>query len=220
MMAKALVGIALFFFPSLVMAQLSFGIRAGMTNSAYSYQATAGTRSKKVDGVTAPTFAFVLEYFDSKNAGVELNLQQLTLGFTQVNDVGEINHTEFTYLKLPLLASIFAGKSGRFQVKIGPHVGLLRKAEDLTRSYSGSTPKELPTYGQPGDAPNTRMYGLTAGAGISKLFGKSTLAAEVRFAYDFTNPESQERIFDLNSTNLEFTLAYLFRIKEGKQKTP
>jgi hypothetical protein len=64
------------------------------------------------------------------------------------------------------------------------------------------------------------MYGLTGGAGISKLFGKSTLSAEARFAYDFTNPESQDRIFDMSSTNLEFTLAYLFRVKERTQKTP
>lgn len=60
------------------------------------------------------------------------------------------------------------------------------------------------------------MYGMTAGAGISKLFGKSTISGEVRFAYDFTNPEAQDRIYDMNSTNLEFTLAYLFRIREPK----
>jgi hypothetical protein len=46
------------------------------------------------------------------------------------------------------------------------------------------------------------------------------LSAEARFAYDFTNPESQDRIFDMSSTNLEFTLAYLFRVKERTQKTP
>ena len=39
---------------------------------------------------------------------------------------------------------------------------------------------------------------------------------EVRFSYDFTNPEGQDRIFDMSSTNLEFTLAYLFRIKDSK----
>ncbi len=162
----------------------------------------------------------MLEYFDSKNAGVELNVQQLTLGFAQVNDADKVNQSEFTYLKIPVLASIFAGRSGRFQIKFGPHFGLLRQAEDITREYSGATPKELPTFGQPADVPRKRMYGLTGGAGISKLFGKSTLSAEVRFAYDFTNPESQDRIFDMKSTNLEFTLAYLFRVKERKQKTP
>ena len=215
-MAKLLFWIILFFLPGIVTAQLSFGIRGGVTTSSYSYQATAGTRSKNVEGIAAPTFAVVLEYFDSKNAGVEINVQQLTLGFAQVNDAGQVNQTEFTYLKFPVLASIFAGRSGRFQVKFGPHFGVLRRVKDLSREYSGAIPKELPTYGQPADAPNKRMYGLTGGAGISKLFGKSTLAAEVRFAYDFTNPESQDRIFEMSSTNLEFTIAYLFRMKERK----
>lgn len=219
-MVKLFFWVTLFFLPAIATAQLSFGIRGGMSTSSYSYQATAGTRSKNIEGIAAPTFAVVLEYFDSKNAGVELNLQQLKLGFAQVNDAGQVNQTEFTYLKIPILASIFAGRSGRFQIKFGPHFGVLRQAEDLKREFSGAIPKELPTYGQPADSPNKRMYGLTGGAGISKLFGKSTLSAEARFAYDFTNPESQDRIFEMSSTNLEFTLAYLFRIKERKQKTP
>jgi hypothetical protein len=219
-MYKKCFAFVLFLLPGLVWAQLSVGIRGGLATSSYSYQATAGTRVKKVDGIAAPTFALVLEYFDSKNAGVELNLQQITLGFAQVNDAGKVNQTEFSYLKVPILASIFAGRSGRFQIKFGPHFGVLRQAEDLTREYSGAIPKELPTFGQPADTPNKRMYGLTGGAGISKLFGKSTLSAEARFAYDFTNPESQDRIFDMSSTNLEFTLAYLFRVKERPQKTP
>lgn len=219
-MVKKLFVLVFLLLPGLVWAQLSIGVRGGLSSSSYSYQATAGTRVKKVDGIAAPTFAVVLEYFDSKNAGVELNIQQITLGFAQVNDAGKVNQTEFSYLKFPILASIFAGRSGRFQIKFGPHFGVLRQAEDLTREYSGATPKELPTFGQPADAPNTRMYGLTGGAGISKLFGKSTLSAEARFAYDFTNPESKDRIFDMSSTNLEFTLAYLFRVKERTQKTP
>jgi hypothetical protein len=219
-MDKKLLVLVFLLLPGIAFAQLSIGIRGGLSSSSYSYQATAGTRVKKVEGIAAPTFAVVLEYFDSKNAGVELNIQQLTLGFAQVNDAGKVNQTEFTYLKFPILASIFAGRSGRFQIKFGPHFGMLRHVEDLTREYSGATPKELPTFGQPSDAPNKRMYGLTGGAGISKLFGKSTLSAEARFAYDFTNPESQDRIFDMSSTNLEFTLAYLFRVKERTQKTP
>lgn len=220
MTAKKLVLLALFFLPGMAWAQLSLGIRGGFTTSSYSYQATAGTRVKKVEGIAAPTFALVLEYFDSKNAGIEVNLQQLTLGFKQVNDAGKVNHTEFNYLKVPLMASIFAGRSGRFQIKFGPHFGFLQQVNDLSREYAGATPKELPTFGQPADSPNKRMYGLTGGAGISKLFGKSTLSAEARLAYDFTNPESQDRIFDMSSTNLEFTLAYLFRVKERTQKTP
>lgn len=217
---KKLVLLVLVLLPGMAWAQLSLGIRGGLTTSSYSYQATAGTRVKKVDGISAPTFALVLEYFDSKNAGVELNIQQLTLGFAQVNDAGKVNQTEFTYLKIPVLGSVFAGRSGRFQIKFGPHFGVLRQADDISREYSGATPKELPTFGQPADAPRKRMYGLTGGAGISKLFGKSTLSAEARFGYDFTNPESQDRIFDMSSINLEFTLAYLFRVKERKQKTP
>jgi hypothetical protein len=219
-MVKKLLLLVFILLPGMAWAQLSLGIRGGLTTSSYSYQATAGTRVKKVEGVAAPTFALVVEYFDSKNAGVELNVQQITLGFNQVNDAGKVNQTEFTYLKIPVLASIFAGRSGRFQIKFGPHFGVLRQSEDLKREFSGATPKELPTFGQPADSPKKGMYGLTGGAGISKLFGKSTLSAEARFAYDFTNPESQDRIFDMSSTNLEFTLAYLFRVKERKSKTP
>ncbi len=203
--------------PIAASAQLSVGIRGGYATSSYSYQATASNRSTTVDGIGAPTFAFVVEYFNSKNAGVELNIQQLTLGFRQANGDGELNQSELTYLKTPFLASFFAGRSGRFQIKFGPHLGYLLQAEDLTREYSGATPPELPTYGGEGDDPNKFMYGITAGAGISKLFGKSTISGEVRFAYDFTNPESQDRVFDMRSTNLEFTLAYLFRIKERKE---
>lgn len=215
-MQKILAILFLFALPIGAFAQLSVGIRGGYATSSYSYQATAATRSTSVDGIGAPTFSFVIEYFNSKNAGVELNFQQLTLGFRQSNEEEEINQTELTYLKLPFLASIFAGRSGRFQIKIGPHLGYLLKAEDITREFSGATPPELPTYGGASDEPNKFMYGITAGAGISKLFGKSTISGEVRFAYDFTNPESQDRIYDMHSTNLEFTLAYLFRIKERK----
>lgn len=216
-MQKILISLFLLALPLGVFAQLSVGIRGGYATSSYSYQATAATRSTSVDGIGAPTFAFVVEYFNSKNAGVELNFQQLTLGFRQSNEEEEINHTELTYLKVPFLASIFAGRSGRFQIKIGPHLGYLLKAEDITRDYSGATPPELPTYGGASDEPNKFMYGITAGAGISKLFGKSTISGEVRFAFDFTNPETLDRIYDMNSTNLEFTLAYLFRIKERKE---
>lgn len=215
-MNKITLLIAFCLFPCLAWAQLSVGIRGGYSTSSYSYQASAGTRSRSVEGIGAPTFALVVEYFDSKNAGIELNVQQLTIGFRQMNDAGAINQTEFSYLKIPVLASIFAGRSGRFQVKAGPHLGMLNSAKDISREYSGATPRELPTFGQAGDSPNRLMYGITAGAGISKLFGKSTLSAEARFAYDFTNPESQDRVFDMSSTNLEFTLAYLFRIKERK----
>lgn len=215
-MQKFLVFFFLLSLPLGAFAQLSVGIRGGYSTSSYSYQPSASTRSRSVDGIGAPTFAFVAEYFNSKNAGIELNIQQITLGFRQFNEKEELNQTELSYLKVPFLASFFAGRSGRFQIKFGPHLGYLLQAKDVTREFTDASPPEIPTYGGAGDLPNKFMYGLTAGAGISKLFGKSTISGEVRFSYDFTNPESQKRIFDMNSTNLEFTIAYLFRIKEAK----
>lgn len=149
-----------------------------------------------------------------------MNFQFLTIGFKQLDeDVSPVqtNETKFDYLKVPILSSFYAGKSGRFQIKIGPHIGYLLRATDISREFSGASPKELPTYGGAQDEPNKFMYGITAGAGLSKLFGKSTLAGEVRFGYDFTNPEGQDRVFDMSSTNLEFTLAYLFKIRELKK---
>jgi hypothetical protein len=204
--------------PCFAWGQLSVGIRGGYASSSYTYQAAPGIRTRSVEGIIAPTFSLVIEYFNSKNTGIELNAQQLTIGFRQFGPKEELNQTEFTYLKFPLLASVFAGRSGRFQIKAGPHLGWLNSVNDVSRTYSGATPKEIPTYAQPGDQPNKLMYGLTFGAGISKLFGKSTLSGEARFSYDFTNPEGQNRIFDMKSTNLEFTLAYLFRIKEKKEQ--
>ncbi|SFT73322.1 Outer membrane protein beta-barrel domain-containing protein [Algoriphagus locisalis] len=203
-----------------VSAQTSVGIRGGYATSTYSYRPTPSTRGISVDGLGTPTFALVFEHFNAKNAGLEINLQFLRLGFTQISDedieLELVNETQFDYLKIPMLSSFFLGRSGRFQIKLGPHLGYLLQAKDITREFSGATPAEIPTYGGADDEPNRIMYGLTAGAGISKLFGKSTLAGEVRFSYDFTNPEGQDRIFEMSSTNLEFTLAYLFRIRDSK----
>jgi hypothetical protein len=202
-------------------AQTSVGIRGGYSTSSYTYQSTPGSRSSSVPGIGRPTFALVFEYFTAKNAGIEANIQYLSIGFAEENGEDDpilINETEFNYLKMPLLSSFFIGKSGRFQIKIGPHFGYLLNANDLRREYENSNSGSLPTYGGEDDQPKKLMYGITAGAGISKLFGKSTLAGEVRFAYDFTNPEDLERVFEITSTNLEFTLAYLFQIKKLKQK--
>lgn len=202
------------------LAQTSIGFRGGYVTSAYGYQPAANSRRVSVGGIGAPTYAFVIEHFGSKNAGIELNLQLLSIGFQQLDeDVSPVktNETRFDYLKVPVLSSFYMGKSGRFQIKFGPHIGYLLKASDISREFSGANPKELPTYGGAQDEPNKFMYGITAGAGLSKLFGKSTLAGEVRFAYDFTNPEGQDRVFDMSSTNLEFTLAYLFKIRELKK---
>lgn len=199
-------------------AQTSIGIRGGYATSSYSYRPSPNNRPVSVEGLGKPTFALVFEHFNAKNAGLEVNFQLLSIGFSQINEPeeGELftNETQFDYLKVSILSSFFLGRSGRFQIKIGPHLGYLLQAKDIKREFSDATPSELPTFGNPGDNPRKVMYGLTAGAGISKLFGKSTISGEVRFAYDFTNPDSQDRIFDMSSTNLEFTLAYLFRIRE------
>lgn len=203
-------------------AQTSIGIKGGYTTSSFSYIPALNIRSISVDGLSAPTFAFVFEHFNAKNAGIELNIQYLSTGYNQsITDTeGAIltNETQLDYLKIPMMASFFVGRSGRFQIKFGPHLGYLLSANDIQREIVDSSPSEIPTYGGAGDNPKKLMYGLSAGAGISKLFGKSTIAGEVRFGYDFTNPESQERIFDLNFTTLEFTLAYLFQIKDVKVK--
>ncbi|MDG1276439.1 MAG: outer membrane beta-barrel protein [Algoriphagus sp.] len=202
-------------------AQTSIGIRGGYTTSSYSYRSTPGSRASSVPGIGRQTFALVFEHFNSKNAGIEANLQYLSIGFAEENGVDDpilINETEFNYLKMPLVSSFFIGKSGRFQIKIGPHFGYLLNAQDLRREFENSNSTILPTYGGEDDQPKKLMYGITAGAGISKLFGKSTLAGEVRFAYDFTNPENLDRVFEMSSTNLEFTLAYLFQVKKLKQK--
>jgi hypothetical protein len=208
-------------FGTVSFGQTSVGIRGGYTTSSYSYRTTPGSRAESVSGIGRQTFALVFEYFNAKNAGIEVNFQYLTIGFAQPN--GETapiltNETEFNYLKMPLLSSFFLGKSGRFQIKVGPHFGYLLNAKDIRREFQNSNRGILPPFGGVEDKPNKLMYGLTAAAGISKLFGKSTLAAEVRFAYDFTNPENLDRVFEISSTNLEFTLAYLFQVKELKKK--
>ncbi|MHA7131723.1 porin family protein [Algoriphagus namhaensis] len=200
--------------------QTSVGIRGGFASSTYNYLPTPGTRGVEVPGLDGATFALVFEYFNAKNAGIEVNLQYLPMGFKQTLETDTdllTNETSLNYLKVPVLSSFYIGRSGRFQIKLGPHVGFLINAEDVTREFEDSTPPELPTFGTAEDETGRTMYGLTAGAGISKLFGKSTLAAEARFSFDFTNPDSQDRVFDINSTTLEFTLAYLFQIKEKKK---
>ena len=201
------------------LAQTSVGIRGGYSTSTYSYRPTPSTRATSVDGIGAPTFALVFEHFNAKNAGIEVNLQFLRIGFSQIEEESDpirTNETQFDYLKVPILSSFFIGRSGRFQIKAGPHLGYMLQAKDITREYADATPPELPTFGGASDKPRKIMYGLTAGAGISKLFGKSTISGEVRFSYDFTNPEGNERVFDMSSTNLEFTLAYLFRVRDSK----
>ncbi|MCR9015208.1 porin family protein [Aquiflexum gelatinilyticum] len=207
--------IALLSLPILVNGQTSFGIRGGYSVSSMSYRYSAGRPAVRTGGISAPTFAFVMEHFAGKNAGIQIEIQYLTLGYIQTDTllVGT-NQTELNYLKMPVLSNFYAGKGGRFHIKIGPHFGYLLNATDVQRDFEG--PLFLPTYGTPEDNPRKFMYGLTAGAGLSKLFGKSTLEADLRFSYEFGRPETLDRIFDMNSTNIELTLTYLFRVAKLK----
>ena len=193
-----------------ITAQTSIGIRGGISQSSVSYRPTLASVNYKVPGVSTQTYGLVIEQFFVKNAGAQIEFQLLTTGYTGTDTLNTGNETRFDYLKVPLLSNFYLGNSGRFHIKMGPHFGYLLKAVDVSRVIEGEL--VIPTYGQPGDKPKKFMYGLTAGVGVSKLFGKSTLQAEVRYSYEFGRPESQERIFDIHMTNLEITLAYLFQI--------
>lgn len=202
---------------SLAQAQLSVGLRGGLSSSSMSYRFSAGRPAVNTPGISAPTFAFVAEYFGQQHAGFQMELQFLTLGYSQTDTVFfGTNRTELDYLKIPMLSNFYFGNSGRFHIKLGPHIGYLLQAREVSRDFEG--PNFLPTYGQPDDRPRKLMYGLTLGTGISKLFGKSTLSAEARFSYEFGRQESQNRIFDMNSSNLELSIAYLFRLTKPKWK--
>lgn len=191
-------------------AQTSVGIRGGISQSSVSYRPQIASVSYKVPGVSTPTYSVVVEQFFAKNAGAQIEFQWLTTGFTGTDTLNTGNETRFDYIKVPLLSNFYLGNSGRFHIKMGPHFGYLLGAKDVTRVNEGDL--LIPTYGQPGDDPKKFMYGLTAGVGLSKLFGKSTIQAEVRYSYEFGRPESQNRIFEINFTNIEFTLSYLFRV--------
>lgn len=215
---------SLFFFGMLlfwsqdVFAQLSVGVRSGFSTSSITYRSEPGTPAINTSSLTAPLYGLVVEYFGNKNAGIVWELHQVSLGYTQVEPIsGGVNQTELRYLKMPLLSNFYFGNSGRFHIKLGPHVGVLMDAVDISREVTDQA-TFLPSYGQPGDNPNRFMYGLTLGAGLSKLFGKSTLSGDVRFGYEFARPESQDRIFDMNSTTLEFSLMYMFQLVKPKWK--
>ncbi|UCS95741.1 PorT family protein [Echinicola marina] len=201
-------------------AQTNIGIRGGLSYSGMTYRSLASLPKVKVHGVkNQPTFAFVFEHFYKDHAGIEVSFQKVTTGFIEYNeDETATNETHFDYFKVPVLANFYFGRSGRFHIKMGPHFGRLLKATDVKREFEA--PNEeipiLPTYGQEGDDPKKLMYGLTAGAGISKVFGISTIAADVRASYEFGRPEGQGRIFDMTGTNIEFTLSYLFQVAKRK----
>ncbi|EKB50089.1 outer membrane beta-barrel protein [Cecembia lonarensis] len=209
-----LLGLALIF-EAKVLAQTSVGLRGGISSSEVTYRYQLGRPPVFTSGVRHSTFAFVIEHFGQKNAGIQLELQRITLGYTQENEFQQVNQSDWEYLKVPLLSNFYFGNKGRFHIKLGPHFGYLMQAKDVRREFEGDE-TFLPTYGQPEDDPRRIMYGLNLGAGLSKLFGKSTLAGDVRLAYEFGRPESLERIFDMNTTTLEITLTYLFQIRKGK----
>lgn len=206
-----LVGLLAFIFIGLgVQAQTSIGFKAGYTSSSASYRVTLGSFPRSLTGFNAPTYSFVIEQFFDKNAGAQIEFQMLTTGYAATDTINMGNEARFDYFKVPILSNFYLGNSGRFHIKLGPHVGYLLRAREISRPMEGVL--VIPTYGQPGDDPNRIMYGLTGGVGLSKLFGRHTVQAEARFSYEFGRPESQDRIFDLNFTQLEFTLAYLFMV--------
>ncbi|WP_417281968.1 outer membrane beta-barrel protein [Belliella marina] len=195
-------------------AQTSVGFRGGYSSSSYSYRHRPGATVTRTGGITAPTYSLVIEQFLAKNAGAQIEIQYLQLGYTQRDTLNRTNQTTFDYVKVPFMSNFYFGNKGRFHIKVGTHIGYMLSAADPVREYE--TPGVLPTYGDVGDNPRKLLYGLSAGAGLSKLFGKSTLVGEVRFSYDFNRPETRGRVFDMTSTNLEFTLAYLFQIIKPK----
>lgn len=211
MKAMKLVGlIALIFIALGVQAQTSIGFKGGYTTSSGSYRITLGSFPRSLTGVTAPTYSFIIEQFFDKNAGAQIEFQFLTTGYAATDTINIGNEARFDYLKVPILSNFYLGNSGRFHIKLGPHIGYLLRAREISRPMEGNL--VIPTYGRPEDDPNRIMYGLTGGVGLSKLFGRHTVQAEARFSYEFGRPESQNRIFDLNFTQLEFTLAYLFMV--------
>lgn len=191
-------------------AQTSIGFRGGYTSSSATYRITLGSFPRTVTGVEAQTYSFVLEQFFEKGAGAQIEFQYMTTGFSGTDTVNIGNETRFDYLKIPILSNFYLGNKGRFHIKLGPHVGYMLNARDVSREMESDL--VIPTYGQPGDEVDRLMYGLTGGVGVSKLFGRNTIQGEARFSYEFGRPEAQNRIFDLQFTQLEFSIAYLFMI--------
>jgi hypothetical protein len=214
MIKKLQILLVLMLLAELAIAQTSVGFRGGYTSSAVNYRPRPGAPLIRAGGVTGPSYALVIEHYGQKNAGLQLELQQITLGYTETDTLGRSNQTELSYLKIPMLSSFYFGNSGRFHIKVGPHVGMLVGARDLLRQLPATS--VLPTYGQEGDNPKRLMYGLNAAAGLSKAFGRHAFGGEVRYGYEFGRPESQNRIFDMSSTHLEISFQYTFAIIRAK----
>ena len=214
MFKKLQILLVLMLVTELSLAQTSVGFRGGYTQSSVNYRVRPGAPLIRAGGVTAPTYAFVIEHYGQKNAGLQLELQQITLGYTETDTLSRSNQSELSYLKVPILSSFYFGNTGRFHIKVGPHIGMLVGARDVLRQIPATT--TLPTYGQEGDDPQRLMYGLNAAAGLSKAFGRHAFGGEVRYGYEFGRPESQNRIFDMSSTHLEISFQYTFAIIRAK----
>jgi len=194
-------------------AQTNVGFTYGYSSSKYKYIPRAGRPPIRTPGISSPTFAFSMEHFVSKSAGARLEIQKLNLGFTQTDTLGRTNQTQFEYLKVPVLANFAMGRTGKFHIKLGTHVGYLINVSDVQREYEGTD--LLPTYARENDNPSRFMYGILAGIGLSKSWGIHTIAADIRYSYDFNRVEQNNRIFDMNSTNSELSISYLLRIAKA-----
>ncbi|HSJ69083.1 MAG TPA: porin family protein [Anditalea sp.] len=195
-------------------AQTSIGVKAGYSSSNVTYRSRPGTPPRRTGDVLAPTYSLVIEQFFSNNAGAQLEVQWLTHGYAEQDTLGNINESRLNYLKIPLLSNFYIGNKNRFHIKMGPHFGMLLNAQDIVRTHETNDLglAAMPMYGREADAPQRFMYGLTGGVGLSRLLGRNTIQAELRFGYEFGRPESLERVFDMNFTNLELTLSYLFAV--------
>lgn len=197
-----------------IQAQTSVGVRAGFSSSNVTYRSRPGTPPIRTGDILAPTYSLVIEQFFSDNAGAQLEIQWLTHGFSEQDTLGNINESRLNYVKVPLLSNFYIGNKNRFHIKMGPHFGMLLNASDISRTHETNEFgfAAMPRYGREADDPQRFMYGLTGGVGLSRLLGRNTIQAELRFGYEFGRPESMERVFDMNFTNLELTLSYLFAV--------
>ncbi|WP_164675177.1 outer membrane beta-barrel protein [Anditalea andensis] len=214
-MLKILLSLSLLLFVIADMqAQTSLGVRAGYSSSNVSYRSAPGAPPRRTGDVLTPTYSFVIEQFFADNAGVQLEVQWLTHGYAEQDTLGNVNESRLNYMKVPVLSNFYIGNKNRFHIKMGPHFGMLLNASDIRRTHETNDLglPSMPQYGRETDAPQRFMYGLTGGVGLSRLLGRNTVQAELRFGYEFGRPEGLDRVFDMNFSSLELTLSYLFAV--------